>query len=62
MSLEYKIGIRRVIEEEYEMTLTADSAMGAYDQAKQLVDTRNKRVLVGKYSVVKVEEIKKNDQ
>lgn len=58
MSLKYKIGIRRVIEEEYEMTLIANTAMEAYDQAKALVDARNKRVPLGKYSVVKVEEIK----
>jgi len=55
MSNKFKITIQRVIKEEYDMELEADGAMAAFDQARQMVNTRNQASTSGKYSVIKVE-------
>ena len=50
----FKITIRRVVVEDYEMTLKGDSIMEAFDEARRLVEARNVTSNIGKFSVIKI--------
>ncbi len=52
----FKITIKQVIEEEYEMTLEDESIVGALDEARRLVAIRNKTSKHGQFHVTKVEK------
>jgi uncharacterized protein YktA (UPF0223 family) len=58
MSAKFKIIIKRVLEEEYEMDLENDSLMGAFDEARKLVTDRNEKTRIGRYFVTKITEVK----
>jgi hypothetical protein len=51
----FKVTIKQVIEEEYEMTLEDDSIVKALDEARRLVEVRNKTSKHGKFHVTKIE-------
>lgn len=59
--MKYKITIRRQLIEDYEMVLENDNLMAALDEARRQVTCRNERSKIGKYSVIKIEEVKKED-
>jgi hypothetical protein len=56
--MKYKITIRRILQEEYEMVLEDDSIMAAFDEARKLVTSRNVTSQVGRFFVTKIEEVK----
>lgn len=56
--MKYKIIIKRVLEEEYEMTLDNETLMGAFDEARELVTARNVTSHIGRFFVTKIEEEK----
>lgn len=60
--MKYKITIRRLLTEDYEMVLENDNLMAAFDEARRQVACRNERSKIGKYSVIKIEELKEETQ
>lgn len=50
----FSLTVSRVVKEDHQMTIEADTAMQAYDEVQKLVELRNKNSTVGKYAVVKV--------
>lgn len=56
--MKYKITIKRVLEEEYEMVLEDETIMAAFDEARKLVTTRNKSSKIGRFFVTKIKEVK----
>jgi hypothetical protein len=56
--MKYTITIKRVLEEEYEMTLDNETIMGAFDEARKLVTVRNVTSQVGRFFVSKIKEEK----
>lgn len=56
--MKYKITIKRVLEEEYEMTLDNETIMGAFDEARKLVNARNTNSHIGRFVVTKIKEEK----
>lgn len=58
----FKITIRRVEVEEYEMTLENESIMAAFDEARQAVAARNKTSNIGQFHITKIENEKDNDE
>lgn len=54
----FKIIIKRVDTEEYELVLDNNSMMAAFDEARRLVAARNKTSKIGKYHVTKIDQIK----
>ncbi len=56
--MKYKITIKRVLEEEYEMVLDNESVMGAFDEARKLVAARNEKTNIGRFFITKVTTIK----
>ncbi len=59
--MKYKITIRRLVTEDYEMVLENDNLMAAFDEARRQVASRNERSKIGKYSVIKIEELKEEN-
>lgn len=51
----YRVVVQKVIEEEQEMELEADSAMEAFDEARKMTIIRNQNSTSGTFSVIKVE-------
>lgn len=51
----FKITIKRVLIEEYEMSLENESIMAAFDEARQAVGLRNKTSQIGQFYVTKIE-------
>lgn len=51
----FKITIKRVLVEEYEMLLENESIMAAFDEARQAVVLRNKTSNIGQFHVTKIE-------
>lgn len=56
--MKYKITIRRLVTEDYEMVLENENVMAAFDEARRQVAARNERSKIGKYSVIKIENLK----
>lgn len=56
--MKYIITIKRVLEEEYEMSLDNETIMGAFDEARKLVAVRNVTSQVGRFVVTKIKEEK----
>lgn len=52
----YTITVERVVKEQYDMILEAETSMQALDEARQMCVVRNKRSTSGTYSVISVEE------
>jgi hypothetical protein len=51
----FKITIKRVIEEEFEMILGCNSIVEALDEARLLISKRNKTNKVGQFYLTKIE-------
>jgi hypothetical protein len=51
----FKITIRRVVVEDYEMTLDYPTVMEAFDEARRLVEARNKTSNIGTFAVTKIQ-------
>lgn len=56
--MKIKITIKRVLTEDYEMTLDKDSLMEAFDEARQLVAARNLTSKIGRFFITKIDEVK----
>jgi len=56
--MKYKITIKRILEEEYEMVLEDETIMAAFDEARKLVTARNKHSKIGRFFVTKIKEVK----
>jgi hypothetical protein len=56
--MKYKITIKRVLEEEYEMDLEDETIMRAFDEARKLVTARNATSRIGRIFVTKIKEVK----
>jgi hypothetical protein len=56
--MKYKITIKRVLEEEYEMDLEDETIMRAFDEARKLVTARNATSRIGRFFVTKIKEVK----
>lgn len=50
----FTITIRRVVVEDYEMTLEYPTVMEAFDEARRLVDARNETSNIGRFAVTKI--------
>ena len=59
--MKHRITIRRVLIEDYEMVLENDSVMTSLDEARKLVAARNETSKIGRFSVIKIEEVKEED-
>lgn len=59
--MKHKITIRRVLVEDYEMMLENDNLMTSLDEARKLVASRNETSKIGKFSVIKIEEVKEEE-
>lgn len=57
-NMKYKITIKRHIIEECEMFLEDSSIMSAFDEARKLVESRNKTIKNGIFVVSKIEKEK----
>jgi hypothetical protein len=51
----FKVTIKQVIEEEFEMILENVSILQAFDEARRLADSRNKTIRRGKFYVTKID-------
>lgn len=58
----FRIVIRRVITEDYEMIFENDNIMSALDGACKLVASRNEQSKIGQFSVFKIEEVKEESK
>ncbi len=58
--MKFKVVVQRVVKEQYDMELNSDTIMNALDQARDMVKVRNERSTSGKYSVIKIDEIKES--
>lgn len=56
--MRYKITVEHVIKEEHDMILEDETIMQAFDQARELVDARNKTVKAGRFHIMKISEVK----
>ena len=57
-STKFKITIKRIQIEEYEMVLEDESIMGAFDEARRIASNRNKTSNIGTFVVTKIEKDK----
>lgn len=58
--MKFKVVVQRVVKEQYDMELDSDNIMNALDQARDMVKSRNEKSTSGKYSVIKIDEIKES--
>jgi hypothetical protein len=56
--MKYKITIKRILQEEYEMVLEDETIMRAFDEARKLTAARNATSRIGRFFVTKIEEVK----
>lgn len=62
VKMKFKIVITQVIEKEYEMILENDNVMQALDEARSLVEIRNKSNKNGQFFVTKIDTIRDSDE